>query len=349
MLDSIVISKQDKQNMYSHVENFCTGFMTWWAEAEKFPIPSYYVNVNKIVISGMGGSGQAGTIAKDLLAKTSSVPVELVKDYHLPNYIDKNTLVIAISYSGDTEETLSTFIEAYEKKCKLFAITTGGKLEGLAKKYKALTFLHNYKSQPRAALHVHLAVLLNVLKKLGHINISNEDVDSIAEVAEEIKTKWSINIPVGSNEAKQMAEKVQNKIPIIIGDGVLCGVAARIKSHLNENAKVPSYYETLPEMNHNSLVGSEYPPMASESLYLILLDSNYTEENNKTRMMLTEQLYKDRRFGVTRMLFESKNELQEIIKAISFGDYISYYLAILNKVDPTSVDIIADFKQKLSK
>jgi len=349
MLDSIDIAKQDTQNMNGHIENFVPGFIEWWHKAEKFPVPSHFVNAENIVIAGMGGSGQAGTIAKDLLNMTSSVPVELMKDYELPSFANRNTLVIAISYSGGTEETLNCFVEAYEKGCKLLAITTGGELAKLAEKYKSALFTHNYQSQPRAALHVHLAVLLNILNKLGHLKISQTDIDDIANLKDEIYKKWSISIPTGSNEVKKLAETINNKVPVIIGDGLLAGVAARIKSHFNENAKTPAYYEILPEMNHNALVGSEFPPLAKECLHLIMLDSNFTNEQNKSRMVLTENLFKDRRFGVTRYSYQTNNPLEEIIRAVSFGDYLSYYLAILYKVDPTAVDVINDFKKKLSK
>lgn len=347
-LDAIDFKNVDEGAMYQHIEGFFSNFLIWWKLANSFPLPSHFVKANKIVISGMGGSAQAGTIAKDLLFGESKVTVELVRDYHLPAYVDRNTLVIAISYSGTTEETINTFIEAYSKGAMLLGIGTGGQMAALARKYKVPYFEHDYEAQPRAALHVHLAAVLNFMSRLGHVTISDEMLGRVDELETYMRAHWVETIPEGNNEAKQLARKMFNHVPIVIGDGVLCGVAGRIKSHFNENAKSMAYYELLPEMNHNALVGSERPVKSPEWLHLLLLDSKYTDEQNKTRMVLTEQLFKDRKFKVTRQQFNSSSPLEEVLLAVSFGDYVSYYLALLNQVDPTAVNVIAQFKSKLA-
>lgn len=348
-LDAIDFAKRDGTNMYQHIEGFFENFKIWWGLANNFPLPAHFVKANKIVITGMGGSAQAGTITKDFMFNESKVVVELVRDYHLPAYVDRQTLVIAISYSGTTEEALSTFIEAYQKGAMLLGIGTGNQMASLARKYKVPYFEHDYESQPRAALHVHLAVMLNFMFRLGLVKIGEEELAEIDELDQHVKSHWSASIPEGNNEAKRLAEQLLNCVPVVIGDGLLSGVAGRYKSHFNENAKNPAYYEILPEMNHNALVGTEKPDRAKDLLYFIMLDSAYTEEQNKTRMVLTEQLLKERKFKVLRKQFAAKYPLGEVLLAISFGDYVSYYLALLNQVDPTAVEVIAKFKAKLSK
>lgn len=348
-IDAIDFAKQDKDGMYGHIQNFNKGFLEWWAKADKFPLPAHYIKAKKIVLSGMGGSAQGGSIVKDLLAATLKVPIEIVRDYHLPNWVDADTLVIAVSYSGTTEETLGTFIEGYEKGAKLLGLGTGGQMAVLCRKYKVPYFEHDYQSQPRAALHVHLAVILNLLTRLGHGEITAEMLQSLDEVEKLAETKWAAGIPEGSNEAKQLAVKLAGKVPIIVADGTLSSVSHRWKAHFNENSKCPAYSEILPEMNHNALVGTEGPREAKESLHIILLDSQFTDDKNKTRTMMTEQLYKDRRFVATRFAFPSDNPLQEAVAAIRLGDHVSYYLALLYGVDPTQTDIIKEFKSKLDR
>lgn len=346
-LDAIDFARVDSEGMYAHVVGFVRGFAEAWQTAAAFPLPAHYIKVNKIVLSGMGGSAQGGAIARDLVYPYAKVPIEIVRDYHLPAWVDSNTLVIAVSYSGTTEETVSTFIEGYERGAKLMGIGTGGQIASLARKYKAPYFENTYNSQPRAALHVHLAVVLNFLVRLGHGEITNEDVASLEAIEKTAAAKWVESVPEASNEAKQLARKIFGRVPVIVGDGTLSAVANRYKAQFNENAKNPAYFEILPEMNHNALVGTEMPKSAKDALYYIFLDSDHTDAQNKTRMMLTEQLYRDRRFEGVRKRFETDNPLAEVISAIHFGDFVSYYLAILNQVDPTSVAIISEFKSKL--
>lgn len=347
-LDAIDFAASDADGMYAHVVEFVRGFAEWWQIADKFPLPAHYIKVNKIVLSGMGGSAQGGAIARDLVYGQSRVPIEIVRDYHLPAWVDANTLVIAVSYSGTTEETVSTFIEGYEKGAKLLGIGTGGQIASLARKYKVPYFENTYMAQPRAALQVHLAVILNFLTRLGHGTVTAEDIASLAAVEKMAAAKWVESIPEATNEAKQLARKISGRVPIIVGDGSLSAVASRYKAQFNENAKNPAFFEVLPEMNHNALVGTEMPKEAKEALYYIFLDSDFTDAQNKTRMMLTESLYRDRRFSGTRKRFEAENPLQEAIAAIHFGDYVSFYLAMLNQVDPTAVAVISEFKSKLA-
>jgi len=347
-LDAIDFARADGEGMYAHVVGFVRGFAEAWTAAAAFPLPAHYIKVNKIVLSGMGGSAQGGAIARDLVYADSKVPIEIVRDYHLPAWVDSNTLVIAVSYSGTTEETVSTFIEGYEKGAKLMGMGTGGQIASLARKYKVPYFENTYNSQPRAALHVHLATILNFLVRLGHGSITNEDVASLEAIEKYSAAKWVESIPEASNEAKQLARKIFGRVPVIVGDGSLSAIASRYKAQFNENSKNPAYFETLPEMNHNALVGTEMPKLSKEALYYIFLDSDNTDPQNKTRMMLTEQLYRDRRYEGTRKRFEANNPLAEAISAIHFGDFVSYYLAILNQVDPTAVNVIAEFKGKLA-
>lgn len=334
--------------MYRHIKKFLPTFLLWRRTAADWPLPPAAAKVKKIIFTGMGGSAQAASIAAGLAFDSAKVPLELCRDYRLPAHIDRETLVVAVSYSGTTEETISGFKQARKSGAKLLAIGTGGEMAKLAAGYKVPYWRHDYRSQPRAALGVHLALVLNLLERLGHYSLSEDELAGLTELGEYAEQYWSAAIPEKENEAKRLARNLSGRVPVIIGAGTLAAVANRFKAHLNENAKSPAYFEVLPEMNHNSLVGTSPPSAVKKSLYFLLLDSRFGVPHNRGRLLLTERLYQEKGFSATRLEFIGQTPFLECMAAIHFGDYLSFYLALLYGVDPTETDIIAVFKNKLA-
>lgn len=349
VLDNLALEKQDPEGMYRHLERWTETFTEWWQRAEDFPIPAHYVKARNLVISGMGGSGQAGAILKELLQTSSRWPVELVRDYTLPRWVDHETLFIAVSYSGGTEETINTLLDAHAAGAKVLALTTGGTMASLCRKYQIPHFIHDYAAQPRVALPVHLAVLANFFCRLGELTVTEETRKEIGLRGTRLTQQYCPDTSVTSNPAKQVALEIADRLPIIIGSGPLAAVATRLKAQFNENAKAPAYAETLPEMNHNALVGTEYPKAVLDQLAWLLLDSAYTHEQNKNRALLTEKYLRDRRLWVRRLSFDGSDPLLEVIEATILGDWITYYTALLHRTDPTPVPGIAEFKKALER
>jgi len=347
-LDQPLWTKLDQSEMRSHLVKWTDTFIEWYDKAADWALPAHFASAKRIVFSGMGGSGQAGAIIKDLALPTSPWPIELVKDYTLPSWVDHDTVVVAVTYSGGTEETLSTIIDAHEAGAKVMILTTGGTAASLARKYQIPCFEHDYQSQPRVALPVHLAILLNLAERLGLVTVNQDALKEIPLLGARLSDQYGPETSTKSNLAKQQAQDVANCIPVIVGDGVLTAVAARWKAQFNENAKCPAYTEALPEMNHNALVGVA-EPAAKSSLYWLLLDSAFTHEQNQNRMILTDRHLKDRQLSSRRLNWPAADSLLEVVEALIFGDWVTYYTALLHGVDPTPVPGIPEFKKQLER
>ena len=347
-LDQPLWTKIDQDEMRNHLVSWTDSFISWYRQAENWAIPASFGSAKKLVFSGMGGSGQAGAIIKDLALGVSPWPIELVKDYTLPKWVDHETVVVAVTYSGATEETLSTIIDAHEAGAKVLILTTGGPAASLARKYKLPCFEHDYASQPRVALPVHLGILLSLSVRLGLVEIADSTLDQLPLLGARLASQYGPETSTKVNAAKQLAGELIDRVPVIVGDGALSAVATRWKAQFNENAKGPAYSELLPEMNHNALMGTG-DPAGKSNLYWLLLDSAFTHEQNKNRQVLTERFLRGRRLSVRRLSWPASDALTEIVEAVIFGDWVSYYTALLRGVDPTPVPGIAEFKRQLEK
>ncbi len=349
-LDDLNIYKEiDNQDLYRNIQELPFQCKNAWIEINKLVLPSYYLKVNKVLILGMGGSGIGGELACDFTLQTSEIPIYTHHNYGIPEFIDEKTLVIAVSYSGNTEEIIDGFVEAYKKDAKLIAITSGGELEKLAQKYRAPYYRFAYKSPPRAALGYLFISIMGILKKLNIADISQQDINTTISMLQSQLEKMNRDIPTVKNPAKKLAQVLSEKIPIIYGADFMRGVAIRWKTQFNENAKVISYAEVIPESNHNSLVGLEFPESIQELFYFIILQSRFDHPKSKIRQDFFEKTLKKQKISVQSIILPSSTNcvLAEICGMIYWGDLTSYYLAIINKIDPYPVEIINQLKQTI--
>lgn len=344
------INKLDQDGILANIQELPVQIEDCWTAWKKIAIPTHYITANRVLILGMGGSSIAGRLAKALTDKISSIPVTVLGDYDIPGWVDKHTLVIAISYSGNTEEPLEAFRQSIQKTDKLITIATGGKLASLASQHRALHFQINYGSQPRAALGYSLTSLLAIFQKLKYLELTDNDVQESLVLLKGFLAKIDAAEPTGRNMAKLLAQKLVGKIPIILASGTLAPVAVRWKQDFNENAKSASYTEVIPEMNHNSLVGTEYPRELGKYIFVIILQSAYDHERNKLRQNITAQILSRRRVGYDQIMLQpAGNILAEMFQMILLGDLTSFYLSMLNNVAPNPVEIINFLKDKLEE
>ncbi|MFC1656642.1 bifunctional phosphoglucose/phosphomannose isomerase [Patescibacteria group bacterium] len=351
-LDDLNIYKQlDPSNLYKNISELPSQFENAWIEINKLVLPSYYLKANKVLILGMGGSGIGGEFARSLTLNTSEIPIYTHHNYSIPEFVDDRTLIIAVSYSGNTEEVTDGFVEAYKKNAKLVAITSGGELEKLALKYRAPYYRFAYKSPPRAALGYLLISVIGILKKLNIIDIAEQDLKTTVSALKSQFEKLNRDIPTAKNPAKKLAEKLHSKIPIIYGADQLESVAIRWKTQINENAKTAAYAEAIPESNHNSLVGLDFPLELKEKLTFIILQSKNNHAKSLLRQGFFSKTLKNKHISVELISSEyaSNSPLVEISTLIYFGDLVSYYLAILNATDPFPVDIISKLKNAIKE
>lgn len=345
LLDKIDPGRMDPKGMLKHIENFPSLCADAFQLADGYTIPPYYIKAKKIVLLGMGGSGEAGEIIKNILSLRSDLVIENVHNYTLPGFVDKDTLVIASSYSGDTEETLTGFISAYEKGAKLLAITTGGKLKILAQKYNAPIFQFNYDCPPRAAFPYLFVFLFMIFQKLGYLEVTNDQVGKAVSLLQAAVGKYGSTNPLFSNPAKILAEKLSGKIPVIYASEKLIGVGLRVKGQFNENAKNYAFSEELPELNHKSLEGLHHP---GDVVFVMMLESNFEYERNLLRENITAEILSKNKVKVERIKFlQAEDYLAEILLQVIFGDFVSYYLALLNKVNPGINKVVDYLKERL--
>lgn len=297
-------------------------------------------DIHNVVITGLGGSGIGGTIVADLVSASAAVPVVVNKDYMLPGFVGKNTLVIACSYSGNTEETLSATKHAINRGAEVACITSGGELFQIAKGggYNVITMRGG--NPPRSMFAYSFAFLcyymefyniapLTVKKDLAAaINLINgEEADTLVE-------------------AERMSSHLKGRISAIYAVSEYLGVAARWRQQFNENAKMLSWEGAVPEMNHNELVGWEG---GSNSYAAIFLRNSTDFNRNQKRIEINKSIIAEKTNQVLEINSKGTSNIERILYLVHFGDWVSYYLSEINKVDIMDIKSIDYLKSELSK
>ncbi|MCK4859813.1 MAG: bifunctional phosphoglucose/phosphomannose isomerase [Candidatus Omnitrophica bacterium] len=301
-----------------------------------------YATYKNIIFSGMGGSAIAGELLKDYLSSEIKIPIFVNRDYALPNFVDENSLIFANSYSGNTEETLSAYEQAKKKKAHLIIISSGGELVRKAKQDETFFITIPSGMPPRTALAYSFFIPLVLFSQLGLISAKEEDIKETIAVLEKIKQEI---ISEEENEAKNVSLSFLNKFPVIYTSNSFAAVAARFKQQLAENSKNLSSINFLPEMNHNEIVGWEFPELIKDFIVLFLRDKQEHSRINK-RMGISQKIIKEKA-EILEIWSRGQSLLARTFSLIYIGDFISYYLALSNKIDPTPVKKIDYLKKQL--
>ncbi|MFC1993223.1 bifunctional phosphoglucose/phosphomannose isomerase [Chloroflexota bacterium] len=349
-LDDPQIFKQiDPEGMLACLHDMPALCDKAWRMAMGFNLPPDYSKVNKVVVLGMGGSAIGGDMVSSLAASEAKPPVIVHRDYNLPAFVDAQTLVIASSYSGNTEETLSSFEQALKTGARNLVITTGGKLKDIADKRNVPIFSFDYKSQPRAALPFSFLPILGFLQKLGFVSDKSADVAETVRTLGQLSQRINEGVYSSQNPAKQLAQRLNGHLPVIYGAGILSEVAHRWKTQLNENSKAWAFHEVFPELNHNAVVGYQFPEELASNIVVVLLRSTLLSQRTKLRYQVTCQLLERAKVDYQSVDSEGTSPLSQMMSLVLFGDYVSYYLAMLYRIDPTPVKAIDYLKGELSK
>jgi len=286
--------------------------------------------IDNIIVTGMGGSAMGGDLLKIYLSDTN-IPVYVNRDYKLPDFVNEKSLVFTVSYSGNTEETLSALNDAKEKNAQIIGITSGGKLaEECEKVIKIPSGL-----QPRAALGYTFFPVLGILHNSNLARVKNDDLNEMLDI---LKQTDKFN-----DTGEELSKKLKEKIPIIYASEALGAIAFRWKTQINENAKMPAFYNVFSEMNHNEIAA--YKGMDMKFAAVIIRDK-YDNDRIKKRMDICREIMEGH---VTVEEVETQGEglLARMFSTIYLGDFVSYYMALANRVDPSPVEIIEGMKKKL--
>lgn len=315
-----------------------------WQDAKNLKFPENYKNYQNIVVCGMGGSAYGGYVSSSLFKDQLKVPLFSNNDYHLPGFVNSNTLAILSSYSGSTEEVLSCSEEAKEKNLKISGITGGGKLSEIFKSdhIPAIVFdpKFNPSGQPRLGTGYMVLGTIALLNRLGLINISDDEVkQAIAELEqaqETIKAK-----------AKSLAARIDGFIPVIISTEFLSGNAHILRNQFNETAKSFASFSGLPELNHHLMEGLKNP--LYKKLKVVFLESDFYSDKLKIRLDLTKDVVSKNNIEQLSFKAEGKTKLSQMLTVLSFGGYLTLYLAFLYGQDPSVIPWVDYFKEQLEK
>ena len=269
--DRAQYQKLDPGGMLASVRDLPEQCGEAWQAARALALPAGYGEIERIVVLGMGGSAIAGDFLRVLLQRESAVPVFNVRQYELPPFVDERTLVIGSSFSGDTEETVSAFNQALATPARTLVLAGGGKLLATARANGVPHFTYRFRGEPRAALGWSLMPLLRVAQALGLMQGVGADVDEALSVMQELHGEMGEDVPLSRNAAKQMAQRLHEKLPVVYSAGPLVEVAHRWKTQLNESAKVWAFYEELPEIHHNAIIGYGLPQGIARDTVVVLL------------------------------------------------------------------------------
>jgi len=318
----------DNSNMLKVIEDFPQQCRTALELPKGMSVSGKF---DKIIVCGMGGSAVGGDLLK-IYMHDSKVPVFVVRDYKVPNFVDENSLVFAVSYSGNTEETIAAFKDALEKKAKIIAVTSGGSLGQSAKNVIKIPS----GLQPRAALGYLFFPVLGVLNNSGIVDVKGKEIEEMFDIlskTDDFKT-------VG----ERIAKKIGLRTPLIYSSELLGAVAYRWKTQFNENSKVAAFHHVFSEMNHNEIAG--YQNVNKSDFIGIFIRDKNDNERVKLRMDVTKEILSSR-VDVEEIFTRGEGLLSRIFSGIYYGDFASYYLALANRVDPTPVTVIENLKKKL--
>ena len=310
--------------------------------------PNSDATINKVVVTGMGGSALAALLIKSWQESKLNITFEIVRDYKLPNYVDDKTLVIASSYSGNTEETLSCLDEALKKGANIGCVSSGGKLVEIAKNNKLPYVVLPSGIQPRMGVIANLRAILAILVSYGVVSQSDfDEVKNLGPWLNIESKKWGRDVLTSENQAKQLALLSAGKTAIFYSSTAMGGVAYKWKISWNENAKNVAFWNVLPEFNHNEFMGWTSHPV--EKPYVVFdLRSSFDHPKITKRFEISDRLLSGKRPKANVIELQGESVIAQMLWASIFADFVSIYLAILNGVDPSKVELIEKLKQELA-
>ncbi|MGI6713202.1 MAG: bifunctional phosphoglucose/phosphomannose isomerase [Bacillota bacterium] len=305
---------------------------------------------SNVVVTGLGGSAIGGDFLRVYAVKKAAIPVNVNRDYTMPSYVNKDSLVFATSFSGNTEETLSAYEDAKSKGAALIVITSGGKLAEKAQRDGIPLITIPGGLQPRAAIGYLFLPTVVVMSSLGLIPDATYDLEDLFKNLEQVRDKIAPETMEKDNQAKQLAKLFYQKIPVIWGAlGSTETVAMRWKGQINENSKAPAYFNIFPELNHNEIVGTEVPKDILSKVELVFLRDKGDHPRVQKRFEITRELIKERVSGITEVWGAGNTDLSRMLTLTYIGDYTSVYLAVLYGIDPSPVKLITQLKNKLAE
>ncbi len=306
--------------------------------------------IHNVVICGLGGSAIGGDLVRAYLGRDLTLPLHVNRHSTLPGFAGPSTLALICSYSGDTRETLAAFHEARQANCQLVCWTSNGRLLDLAGEHGLPCIQVPAGLPPRTTLGYSTVLLLRVLAQVGLVSDRSREMEGALEGIKDGIEAYRPESPLAANEAKQLALKIQGRIPLIYGSQDRLDVmATRWRGQFAENGKQLAYSSALPEMNHNEIAGWQHPEEVFQKLVPIFLRDQDDHPEIQGRIELTRELLSSQAVTVLEYHSRGASWMDRLWSLVLLGDYASLYLAFLNKENPVLTEVIDDFKARLGR
>lgn len=347
--DAAAIKRRDPGAMLDKIGRFADQMEAAWGLSRALVMPEPHRTASAVAVLGMGGSAVCGDLVRAIFGDRLTVPIVSVRDYELPAWVGGTTLVVAVSHSGATEETLTALGTALERRCPVAVITTGGPLGEVAARVDLPRLIFPNETPPRASLGYTLLALAGLLERAGMLPLTHSDVAAGVAAARSVAVACAVDKPTDSNLAKQVAWSLLDRLPVIEGSGFLAAVARRWKTQLNENSNSTASAEELPEATHNTVVGYDQPETLRDHHYVVFLEGTGDNPRNRRRARLSEQMLDTLGSSHQKVMFDQSGRFAQACAAIALGDYVSFYLAMLYGVDPSATPALTVVKETMAE
>ncbi len=349
-LDDIAATKRrDPGDMLGRIGQFGDQMRVGWNLSRDLALSDVHRSATSVAVLGMGGSAVAGDLVRSIFSDRLAVPLVSVRDYDLPTWVGKSTLVIAISHSGGTEETISALSATLERRCPVVVISTGGPIGDVAARVQLPRLIYPAAEvPPRASLGYTMALLVGTLERAGMLEIAESEVEASIVASGAVVRACESSMPTESNMAKQLAWSVLDRLPVVVGSGAMGAVARRWKTQINENSKSAAMAEELPEQMHNAVVGYDQPDVLRDHQYVVFLSSSADHPRNAFRAELSTELLDAVGIGHQTVKVEGEGRFAQACAAITLGDYVSAYLGLLYGADPSATPVLTHVKERMA-
>jgi len=326
--------------MNDYIDDFSNHLREAIEIANNTSLTSCTKEIRNVLICGLGGSGIGGTIVSDIISPKVNIPIAATKDYSIPNFVNEHTLVIANSYSGNTEETLYALEKCQAKGAEIAVITSGGKLKAIAEENKYNKIIIPGNQPPRAMFGYAFTELFFMLNHYGIIDDSfKSDFTKAIELLDTEKSDIQ-------EQAMSLAKKMYKQTPVIYVANGFEGVAVRFRQQINENSKMLCWHHVVPEMNHNELLGWK---TNVNDLAVVYFRNKSDYDRNQIRMDINKKVISKFTENITEIWSKGDSLIENSLYHINLGDWVSWYLSEMNNVDAIEIDVIDFLKGELAK
>lgn len=344
--DVAAMGRADSEGMLGQIAGLADQLIEGWRISRELELPGEAPR--SVAVLGMGGSAIGGDLAKAIWSDRISVPVEVLRGYELPAWVGPDTLVIASSRSGDTEETLRQLEGALSRRCPVVCVSSGGAMRRVAEAAKLPLAVIPDGGTPRAALGWSLGIIAGILERAGVLELAEPEMEAAVASAREVAARCAPEVPTADNPAKQLAWALVDRFVVVGGAGLLAPVARRWKTQLNENSNAAAVFEELPEATHNTVAGFEQPESLRDHLAVILLRSELEHPREALRAQLMADVMDTGLVWHTTVETRGDGRLGHALSGVVIGDYVSVYTAFMYAVDPTPTVAIEHVRQQLA-